>query len=413
MRRLFDNARRELEAFIDQRDDLLLLAACAPNDLGFVLQTLRDIEQASGTDLFLLFSDNFLRPGPFLDVAAERLREEHRTACQALAEKGRDPLPPLPPALGDPSRPPAVRLIEAIGFARSLVPPDGGHRLVWAMCPLEVADWEAYLQLVAALVPAGDVRSWMRGVRLVFRYQTEMEHLAPGLAREPWVRVAAMNLGPADMEASLREDMDNEQMPVEERMQALLSLALLDYAHNRAADAKGKFNHLLGHYQQTDNKMMQAFVMNGLGDVARRQGDREKALHWYECAVPPAAEARDATVLSGIVRNLAEMNYERGRYADAEQYFDQLDQLTSVTLDASCKARALEWRGLCQEKQKALDRATQSWETSAAFCRNTWRPGLRANLEHLARVYQRQRPGDKLTAVQAELAGLKKGGDSL
>jgi tetratricopeptide (TPR) repeat protein len=412
MRRIFEQARRELEAFIEQRDDLLLLAACAPNDLGFVLQTLRDIEQASGTDVFLLFSDNFIRPGPFLDVAAERLREEHRTACQALAEQGREPLPPLPPALFDPSRPPAARLIEAIAFARSLVPPSGGHRLVWAMFPLEVADWEAYLQLVAALVPAGGVRSWMRGVRLVFRYPTEMGRLAPGLTQGPRVRVAAMNLGPADMEAGLREDLGNKQMPVEERMQALLSLAVLDYAHNRAADAHAKLNHLLGHYQQTGNKMMQAFVLNGLGDLARRQGDREKALHWYECAVPPAAEAKVAIVLSSIVRNLAEVNYERGRYADAEQYFDQLDKLAAVTLDANCKARALEWRGLCQEKQNALDRATQSWETAAVFCRNTWRPGLRANLEHLARVYQQQRRRDKLTAVQTELVGLEKGGDS-
>jgi hypothetical protein len=157
---------------------------------------------------------------------------------------------------------------------------------------------------------------------------------------------------------------------------------------------------------------MQAFVMNGLGDVARRRGDRDKALECYECAVPPAAAAKDPIVLSSIVRNLGELAYEREQYADAEQYFDQLDKLTAVTLDADCKARALEWRGLSQEKQNALDRAAVSWETAAAFCRTTWLPKLRPNLEHLARAYKQQRLREKLAAVQAELEGLKKGSDS-
>ncbi len=406
MRQLFENARRQLEAFIEQRDDLLLLAACPSDDLGFVLQTLRDIEQSSGTDVFLLFSDNFVQPGPFLDVTAERLRQEHQTACQALAEQGRPPLPPLPAALFDAARPPAERLVMAIDFARALLPPGGGHRLVWAMCPLEVADWGAYLGLVSALVPSRSLRPWMRGVRLVFRYQADAGPLAPELAKGPRVRVAEMRLAPGDVEASLRQDVADEQLPDEQRMQALLSLAVFDYAYNRADDAVAKFNHLLGYYQQTGNTMMQAFVLNGLGDVARRQGDRERALHWYECAVPPAAEAQNPVVLSSIVRNLGEVAYERGQYAEAEGYFEQLDRLTAVTLDADAKARALEWRGLSQEKRGALGPATQTWETAAAFCRSTWRPGLRANLEHLARAYEGQRRDDKLAATRAELRAL-------
>jgi tetratricopeptide (TPR) repeat protein len=408
MRRLFEKARRDLEAFIEQRDDLLMLVACSPHDLGFVLQTLRDIEQSSGTDVFQLFSDNFVQAGPFVDVTVERLRQEHQTACQALAEEGRQPLPPLPAALLDPRRPPADRLAEAIDFARALVPPGRGHRLVWAMCPLEVADWGAYLKLVSALVPFDGVRPWMRGVRLVFRYRADAGPLAPGLAEGPRVRVTPVSLGAEDMEGALRDEAANEEAPVAERMQALLSLAVFDYAYSRAADAVAKFNHLLGYYQHTGNTMMQAFVINGLGDVARRQGDVDGARHWYECAVTPAAEGGDPVVLSSVVRNLGEVAYQRRQYAEAEQYFDHLHQLTAVTLDADGKARALEWRGLSQEKQGALDRAAESWETAAEFCRKNWAPGLRPNLEHLARAYH-QRRGDRLAAVQTELKALTMG----
>jgi len=214
---------------------------------------------------------------------------------------------------------------------------------------------------------------------------------------------------PQDMQAALRDGAADEGAPVEERMQALLSLAVLDYAHNRAADAVARFNHLLGYYQHTGNTVMQAFVLNGLGDVARRQGDADGARHWYECAVPPAIEGGDPIVLSGVVRNLGEAAYQRRQYAEAEQYFDHLHRLTAVTLDADGKARALEWRGLSQEKQGDPTRAAESWETAAEFCRKSWAPGLRPNLEHLARVYQQQRRGDRLAAVQAELRALNRG----
>jgi len=74
------------------------------------------------TDVFLLFSDHFVEPGPFVSIAIERLKIEHKMACQALAEKNCDPLPPLPKSLFDESQPSADRLREAITFGRSLFP---------------------------------------------------------------------------------------------------------------------------------------------------------------------------------------------------------------------------------------------------------------------------------------------------
>ena len=108
--------------------------------------------------------------------------------------------------------------------------------------------------------------------------------------------------------------------------------------------------------------------------------------------------------MASIIRNLGDVAFEQKRYGEAEQYFDQLDKLTAATLDAECKARALEWRGLSQEKQEAFDRAVESWQTAAEFCRKIWLPSaLERNLGHLARILKRQHQREKLAAVEKEL----------
>jgi tetratricopeptide (TPR) repeat protein len=408
MRKLFERLRQAIEDFIEQRDDLLMLASCHSDDLPVILKTLRDIEQATATDVFLLFIDKFVEPGPFVSVAVERLKEEHRMACEGLAEAGQAPLPPVPEALDDEALPPPARLRDAISFARSLVPREGGHRLVWAMFPEEIADRRAYLRLVASFVPWEGVQPWMRGVRLIFRDGPDTEQYAPELVEAPRLRRTIIDLSTTAITASFEGDVENEELSEAERMQALLSLACMDYAYNRTADAIAKYEVLLGYYQHTDNHLMQAFVMNGLGDVyGQRLSDLEKAQYWYECAVPPAVTTQDPGMLATIVKNLGDLAYKCKQYAEAEQYFDHLDKLRGHLLDPEGKVQALEWRGLSQEQQQAYGRAVESWDAAALLCRNIGLPGLlRMNLEHLQRVYRRLRMRDKLATVQAEVQEL-------
>lgn len=407
MKKLFAQLGKDLRCFIEQRDDLMLLADCTSADSALVLQTLRDIEQQSGTDVFLLFADNFVEPDCFVSAAVDRLQEEHRLACEGLAEEGRHPLPPMPASLFDQSRPAATRLAEAIGFARSLLPTGGDHRLVWAMMPLEIADWAQYLQLVSMLAPRKGIQSRMRGIRLLFRFQREFDPGDLALAAAPRVRVQEIDLGPAAIEASLLAEAEDPELSDEERMQALLTAAHLDSAHNRSEAAIDKFNLLLGYYQHTGNLLMQALVIKGLGDVAYRNNNLEQAQRWYECALLPASEAKEASVLAELVKNLGEIAYKEGRFADAEQYFDGLDKLRAHLLDPEGKAQALEWRGLSQEKQAAYDRAGSSWEGAAQLCRSIGLPHfLMTNLRHLARIYKEARMTKRLSAVEAELRQL-------
>jgi tetratricopeptide (TPR) repeat protein len=408
MRKLFEKLRKDLSEFVAQRDDFVAIASCSGNDTVFVLQTLRDLEQASSTDIFLLLSDDFKQSGAFVSVAAERLREEHRMVCEALAEKGKEPLPPIPADIFEASRPPHVRLRQAISFARSLLPPDGGHRLIWAMVPQKIADRREYLNLVESFAPSDGIQPWMAGVRLIFRDECDTAGYAPKLAGAARVRVLNIDLGPAAIEASTREDAEDPELTEEERMQALLSVALLDSAHGRNGEAIGKYNQLLAYYQRTENLLMQAFVMNAFGDVFHRGGDLEQAQHWYECAVTPAATVKNPLMLATISKNLGDVSYKTGEYKQAEEYYDGVDKLSAVTLDPGSKIRALEWRGLSQEQQGKHDCAVQSWEAAAVLSRKMEIPPLlKENLDLLVRGYNRLGFADKSSSVQAELKSLE------
>jgi tetratricopeptide (TPR) repeat protein len=407
MRQLIKRLRKELEEFVEQRDDLILIAACSPEESATVVHLLRDLEQSGGSDVFLLFADDFFQAGPFVSVAIERLRIDHRLASEALKQEGRQPLPPMPEILLDATRPPAQRLQDAVGFAVSLLPPAGGHRLVWGMFPQNVADRHEYLKLVAQLAPWNGVKPWMRGARLLFRDEPDTPEFAPGLASAPKVRLRRLDAGPGAVERSLRADAENEALPNEDRMQALFLMASLDYAHCRYQEAADKYNLLLGYYQSTGNHAMQAYVINGIGDIFQRGGDFERAQHWYECAIDPATRSEQPVVLATVVRNLGEVAYARRLYPEAEQYFDGWDKLAGEMLDPDSKAQALEKRGLSQQQQGALDKAVDSWQAAATLSRNVGMSSrLRANLTHLERGYQYLGMADSIEAVRTELQAI-------
>ncbi len=415
MRDLIDRFTRELRAFIDQRDDLLLLTACADPDVGIALKVLRDLDRAAPSDLFLLLADDFTDARSFVTQAVERLREEHRLACEARTADGQKPFPPLPAGLADAARPPEDRLHEAMAFTRSLLPPAGGNRLVWAMLPTAVADWPAYLKLVASCTPREGVKPWMRGLRLIFRARADFAFRTSPLVDAERTRLTKIDFGPAALEASYQKAAADPKLPAAERMDALLSVALLASARGlepggkaRLDEARRHFQVLLAHHQQADNPLMQAVVLNGLGDIEHREGNLEKARHWYECAVPPAAKAEQPIVLAAVVQNLAAVSYRQARYDEAEEYYDGLVTLKNAVLDEDGKVGALEWRGLSQEKQNSYDRAVLSWEEAKLLSRAfelNYR--LRPVLEHLQRAYRHLRQSEKLKAVEADLKEMK------
>ncbi len=410
MRKLFDGLKAALTGFVEQRQDLILLLECDENDGLVAMKLLQQLEQDAGTDVHLLFADAFHEPASFVEATIKRLEVERDIACASLVEEGREPLPPLPAALYEPGIGSVERLIRAIGAARALVPEGGGHRLVWAMFPLEITNPRAYEQLVSALAPWHGAQPWMRGVRLIFRVPGE----AGELAKAPGSRVVRADFGSDAIQSALQADAEDEACPIEERMQNVVMLAHFDYAYGRNDEALRKFQHVLGHYQQTGNLTMQAICLNGMGDVYRhRIGDLERARHWYECAVPPAMQSKVPVVMAMLTKNLGHVAFEQGRHADAEQYFDGLEKLASFMLDPQSKADALEWRGRSQEALGAEERAIESYANAARVSAATeLDASLEQNLGHLDRLSASAHRREAVDRLRSELAELRNAGDA-
>jgi tetratricopeptide (TPR) repeat protein len=410
MQRLVDGFRCAVEAFVEQRDDLLLLLGCSDEDAAIAAKVVSDAEQANGTDVFLIFTDDFVLAEPYAAVLAERLREEHRAAGAALEAEGREPLPPLPAALFDEAQPASSRLYAGMAYARSLLPA-GGHRLVWAMCPQRIADRRGWLELVSVFAPRGGVEPWMRGLRLVVRDMPDTAAFAPGLTALSRVRTAAADFGPAALQQALQAEADDDAQPLDARVRSHLMLTAIDAAHGRTEQAAAGYYDLLGRYQEANDLPMQAFVINALGDLWRRSGDLETAQQWYECAAVPAAEAADPVQLATVTRNLGSLALERGDPATAEQYYAQLDRLAGHMLAAELKVEALQQRGRCLEAMGRPDEALARWEDAATLARATDEApvGHRAVLEELRRAYAAQGMHDRWAGVDAELAMLDGG----
>jgi tetratricopeptide (TPR) repeat protein len=407
MRTLIDRIQASIAHFVEQRDDLVMIMACSDNDAPLVLKIVQDVEKASGSDVFLLFADDFVATGPYVAVAIERLRQQHKLVNEWLTAQGRDLFPPLPEPLDSAQFSPIQRLGQAMMYARSLLPHDGDHRLIWAMLPPTIHDRQAYLDLVSAFAAWRGVRPGMQGLRIIFRDETDTAGFMPALARAPRVRITSVDMGPAAIQSALQEEANDATLPQERRMAALLQQALLDSAHGRTQQALAQFRVLLGYYQHTQTAALQALVLNAIGDIFHRTNDCTNACYWYECAVPLAVKSESPVLLHTAVSNLADIAFKCAAYGLAEQLYDAADQLAGKMLYAEGMVHARERCGLSREYQHAYERAVQSWEAAANVSRTTGLlPQLKANLQHLARSYQRLGMVDKRAAVEAELRQL-------
>jgi tetratricopeptide (TPR) repeat protein len=408
VQKLIQSARKAIAEFIEQRDDLIMLLSCGDNDCAVLLKLFRDAEQGNDTDVFLLFADDFVAAEPYVSVIGERLRVEHRIASEAAIEAGKSPFPPIPDVIFDPQQHPSYRLYKAAAYTRSLLPSAGGHRLIWVLCPQKIMDRREYLSLLSPFVPREGVQPWMSGLRLVFRDQPDTVAYAPEIASADRVRPVSFDTSPAAIEASFQAEATDSSLPLDQRLQALLQLALMDTAHSRIEPAVEKYRLLLGHYQEGRDAVMQAVVLNGLGDVSQRAGDLIKARHWYESAVSMAGESKNAAVLSTILRNLANLSFAEGDYNSAEQYFVGLDQLYAHMLSPESKIEALIWCGVCQQQQSKLPEAISSWEAASTLGRSIGLPQLQMQaLGLLSRAYGDLGLTEQLVAAQTELKSLQ------
>lgn len=368
MQRLVESHRRVLREFLEQRDKSTLVLRAAGDQIGYAVQMLRSIEQDGSPDVFLAFPQEFASPASFASLVAGRVQASELAAREELGEKAAA-LPPLPQLCLEESNPPELRLKDTLRYARSLLPKDNGQRLVCAFLPLVVKDTAGYGWLMRQIIQPGGTPPWYYRMRFVLREDTQKPMLGPDISQMPFVQTHEFDMSHEAMAASLEKEAQDEKAPREQRAQALLQLASLDFAHGRYQQALDKYYQLLAYYQETGNTTLQALTLNGIADIFRRAGDIQSAKAWYSRAIAPATESKSPVILFTLARNLAHTSYELGQYADAEKFFDSSQQLGLQVYDPEAKILALEWRALSQMKLGSPDRAKQSLRDALAAAR--------------------------------------------
>jgi tetratricopeptide (TPR) repeat protein len=410
MRRLFEQVRKRLSDFVEQRDDVLLVVRCNDGDAALVLKVLQEVDEADPSDLFWVFGDEFRRADEYVGKVFERFEERHRLVGERLKELGRPPWPLVPSDLRQPGASAADRMRRLMVFARSLLPDGPDFRIIWAPFPLKLAEPAGHAALFAELLRSDGPLRWYHHVRIVTREDPRKPALSEALANTPRVTRYEPDLSGSSQEKSLEEDVTDSSLPVAQRMQSLLLLAGMDYAHRRFGNSLKKYGILLEYYRGMGNHPMTALVLNGMGEVHQRAGDLKKAKAHFECALTPAILAESPPILLNVTLNLANLMLVARSWRDGEDYYDSAEKLATAQLNAPTKIQCLENRGVCQDMQNNARAAAESWEAGATLAKATEEKELqRRILERLRALYDRHGEGQRKATVEKELATLRAG----
>lgn len=414
---LFENLRFELDAFLEGNGHGVMIASAAGMQIGYVIKTLKEIEDAGSPDVFLVFPQNFVSPDDFANQVVERVSLSYEAARDELG------LTPSPnnewetkvTAMRDERRPAVERIRESLCLARTLLPTDSDKRIVFGAIPLNCDNPIAYTELVRQLTVTDSSIPWFYGMRILVgedaKSEIQSERFA-ALAGRPHVIRKSFDFSTDAIMSQLEEETQNPDASEAEQAQSTLQLAMMDHAHDRPESAIERFHRVLPFFQRTNNPSMQAMVMTGLGDVYRRLGNSVSALAWYERALLPAAESKSPIVVYSLGKTLGQHHYEQREYAQAEEYFDGCQQVGPTTNDPSARIDALLWRGLTQMKREAYGRASESFEEAAAVCREFERnESLRRILENLRDARRGLGELDRIREIEQELALLPLNGE--
>ena len=213
-----------LRAFLDQRDDLVLILDAADGDLPAGLKIIEGLDAELSWVWGWVFAQSFADPVSYADAITQEIVARQTAMSGVLQREGKPPLPPVPASLHDTTREPVQRLRTAVKYVRSMVPPVPGGVTLFGLMPLEIADPAAYGGLMRSWC---DTRCRSRGApECVSFCATTWRDRHCSAARESAADAfAAHRFRPAALAAALAREAADETLPVEQRMSATIVAA--------------------------------------------------------------------------------------------------------------------------------------------------------------------------------------------
>jgi hypothetical protein len=398
-----------LSGFVDQADYLTMVVGADDSTAVMCLAALQGQDQQNGADVFVIIPDEAVSSANYLTAMATRIEAGRMVVNGLLQKDGKSPWPELPIVCFDPREPERLRLRSLVSYVRDRLP-EGDHRLMWALMPTAFKDREGYARVVGELVPRGDFEPWMRGIRFLVRDDRDRPFIIPTLKKLKAQGILTYNpdFSPSGVEAALNDEAGDEAVPVGQRMTSLLQLAALDYSHQRFEPAIEKYRVLLGWFQQTGAKEMQALVLQGVGDVLRRINQPVTAKERYEQGLLLVADSKALVVTLNLTVSLGDTCLQLQQLDESFGYFELADQIATKTIHPFVKADCLEKMGIIQELRGAPGPAARIWTDACQLCRQLeYHHRLVSILERLSVLFKKARMNNELNAVNAELSSLK------
>ena len=411
MRRKFEELRENLEEFVQQDEYPVLVVGCVSEELAYMIKFLQALQDKHAEHWFVIFSHAFETPSRYLDGVVTNLQLQVGAAGPLRAERGEPPFPPLSPELSDSNRNPRERLHDVLCYLRSLLPDASAHRMVVGLLPLSCADYEAYIRLIAAVVPAPNFAPWMDATRVV-AYDDRTRHWLTDAMRKreiDHVLTFDVDLSTPALADALGRDAADPALPVQERMASLMQLAALDFSYSRHADAIEKYGILHNYYHGAGIPIMQALALLGVGDALRMSGEPDLAKQRLQQGIAVAMEHKCLPVLLNLLISAAHTCMELRHFEDAESYADSGTKVAAAVLNPFVYADLYELKGAAQVAQDNLSggmewskRCAELWKTYEYFFR--WTSVLERQRELCARMQladDEQAVADELQSVRA------------
>ncbi len=389
MRYVLEPTTEHLHQFIAQRDKLAMILRSPTADSLAMLKLLEGLDDPHLSDLFWIHQEPFHDPISYVDSIVASFKTKHLMVKLAMDKRGLTPWTDIPSEILSTEPDPIAKLRMLATFSRELLPIPLGGNSVWIFYPMKIDSNTAYAKLMHAVLAHEFPNPWCHHLRFIVREDPSNSMLSNALTTHPSIDIHEPDFGPTVVERSLEREMNDEELPLDERLNSLLVLAGIDVAQNRFPESLEKYALLLEHYIPRDNYTMIAIALNGMGEVYVRMGDEQRANEAFESALVPASHGENPPmqIFLNASMNLATLRMSQSDWPQAAGYWEVVRDTAIVTRDPSTKIRAMDQLGYCKFRMNELEAAEQSWLEGAELAANVEDESLFVTLMERRRVY--------------------------
>jgi tetratricopeptide (TPR) repeat protein len=393
MRSKLKELQETLVDFIEQDRYSVLIVRLTEPELPYAIKMIETLDQREQAHLFGLFTEPAVGDdNAYASAVLASLRAQLDPVNQLRVADGQKPWPPFPARCEDQRLSATHRLRAGIAHAASLV--DGGpeHHFAASLLPHKIENHAAYAASVAALLPPSPhpAEPGWRRVRLILRDDGANPVLIDKVRREknPDVLVYEPDLSPPAMMDGMAADVADPALPEPARMQTLTELACVDMAYGRFPEAMAKYEIAYDYFRRHQMPVMQAFVLQGVGDVLRRTQHQSLAKERYAQGLTLALTTDSLVLILGLAYAVGDVSLELMQFEDAEGHLDIARRIAGSMQNRAVEADALEKQGMAQLGQGQRSRAIGALREAATASRAAqYRVRLDSVLDRLTRVY--------------------------